>query len=490
MKNISKQFPGVKALDQVSIDLYEGEVLALLGENGAGKSTLLKTLSGVYTADSGKIFLDNAEKNFRTPADAAEAGISIIYQELNYISDLTVAENIFVGRIPVKGIMKKVDWKRMYEDAQKALETVGADINPGELMMNLSVAEKQLVEIARAVSKNMRVLVMDEPTAALNDREVEKLLVLVRKLAEMGVSVIYISHRLDELFKVADRVTVLRDGKYIGSVNIDKTNKSELVSMMVGRDISDMYPKQQIPISDKVFEVEGLNNGQLKDISFYTRKGEILGIFGLMGSGRSKLAKTIFGLEKPKSGKFIMENKCINIDSPEQAIKYGLAYVPCERKQEGLILCQSVKQNVLTANLDKVSRLLGILDLEAESELAGKWVDTLGVKTPGIETIIEALSGGNQQKVVLAKWLVSDPKVLILNEPTRGIDVGAKVEIYRIMEELCAKGLSIIMISSELPEILALSDRVIVLSNGRITGEINREEACQENLMHCAIGGY
>jgi ribose transport system ATP-binding protein len=489
MKKITKRFPGVLALDEVDLELYEGEVLALLGENGAGKSTLLKILSGAYQKDDGTVIINGQRREFRSPKEASNAGISVIYQELNYVPDLCVAENIFLGRIPTKGKYGPVNWERMYQDASDILEYMGVNINPKALMNNLSVAEKQLVEIAKAISQNMKILVMDEPTAALSDTEVEKLFNIVKSMKDKRISVIYISHRLEELFEISERVLVLRDGKRVKDVVTNDTDRDELVRLMVGRKIEDMYPKKDLESGDVLLEVKDLSskNG-VKDINFSLRKREILGLFGLMGAGRNELANTLFGVEIPTSGEIHVEGKLKKIRSPIDAIKAGIALVPSDRKTEGLILGMKVRENITIATIDKLTRGPS-LDLKQEKLKANQWISDFNIRTPSSEAIAENLSGGNQQKIVLAKWLEANPKILILNEPTRGIDVGAKVEIYQLMEKFCEQGLGVIMISSELPEVLALSDRIVVMCEGQLTGEFTRLEATQEKLMHCAIGG-
>lgn len=486
MVGITKSFPGVKALDNVDLELKKGEVLAILGENGAGKSTLLKILSGVYSADSGYIEMEGVKQNFRTPGEASCAGVSIIYQELNYLSELTVGENIFLGRLPQKPVTKFVDWEKVYAESKNVLDLMQVGIDPRAPMSKLSVAEKQLVEIAKALSRNMKILVMDEPTSALSESEADKLLNLVKSISKTGKSIIYISHRIDELFTVSDRVLVMRDGCKVGIELTTQTDKETLIRLMVGRDIKEMYPKKDIKKGEMVFEAKNLSNAKLKNVSLNVHAGEILGIFGLMGSGRTNLARVIFGADKKESGEIYINGKRVIVNSPNQALKNGIAYLPSERKSEGLILCQSVKGNMTLAVLDKFKRIV-FTNSKKVKEIANRWVNQLAIKTPSIDTIVESLSGGNQQKVVLSKWLETDPKIIILNEPTRGIDVGAKIEIYNLIEMLCEKGLGVIMISSELPEILALSDRIMIISNGRITGELDNDYATQEEIMRLAI---
>ena len=491
MKQITKRFPGVLALDHVDLDLDAGEILAILGENGAGKSTLLKILSGLYSLDEGEIWINGEKKSFRSPAEALAAGVSIIYQELNYLNDLTVAENIFVGRLPMKSRIQ-VDWPRLFEDAEVVLRDLGTKIDPRAYVRELSTAEKQLVEIARAISQPAtKILVMDEPTAALNETEVKELLSLVKKIASTGIGVLFISHRLEDIFNVAQRVEVLRDGKYIDQFPVESVTREELIQAMVGRSITDMYPRKEIAKGDVIFEVRGLTNHVLKNVSFSVRSGEMLGVFGLMGAGRTEMCKAIFGASRLSSGEIFVENRKVKINSPADAKKVGIAYVPNERKTEGLILCQSVKENLCTAMVDQFVKAKGLLvDRSRENDNAERWIRDLSIATSGPDVIIQNLSGGNQQKVVLGKWLETKPKIIILNEPTRGIDVGAKVEIYKIMEQLCEQGMAVILISSEQPDILSLTDRCIVLCQGEKTGELSRKDYTQEKLMHYAIGGH
>lgn len=486
MRNITKQFPGVLALNKVSLELRAGEVLALLGENGAGKSTLIKILSGAYSPDEGEIWIEQERQNYKTPREANEKGVSIIYQELNYLNDLTVAENIFLNRYPRKK-RGSVDWKGMNAKASEILKTLEVDLSPTRLMHELSVAEKQLVEIAKALSHQMKILIMDEPTSALSEKEALHLMNLVRKLRESGTGIIFISHRLDELFDIADRIMVMRDGERVGVTKTSDATRDELIALMVGRKVSSFYPKREIKKKETVLEVKNISTDFLQDISFSVKKSEILGIFGLMGAGRSELARCIAGIQKMNGGEVFVDGKKISTKRPSDTIHSGIAYVTAERKKDGLILNQSVKENIMTAALDQYSSPLRI-NRKMEKSVADEWKDKLSIKTPDINTTVNSLSGGNQQKVVLAKWLTTKPKVLILNEPTRGIDVGAKSEIYHLMEDFCEEGLGVVMISSELPEILQLSDRVLVMCEGRLTAEFSKEEMTQERLMQGAVG--
>jgi ABC-type sugar transport system ATPase subunit len=488
MKGIRKKYPGVLALNNVDLELRKGEVLALLGENGAGKSTLIKVLSGACAPESGEIHILGKLQKYTTPKEAADIGISIIYQELNYLNDLTVAENIFLNRLPVKKPFGSVDWRRIRKDARGILAGLNVSIDDNALMRDLSVAEKQLVEIAKALSRKMKILVMDEPSSALSDKEVARLLELVKQMANEGVGVIYISHRLDELFGIADRVQVMRDGERVGVLSMSETTREELVQLMVGRKLKAMYPKRSVEKKEVVLKVENLQTDYLKNISFHVRAGEILGVFGLMGSGRTEMANCLFGAARKKSSTVEIGGKRARINSPKDAIKAGLGYMTSERKKDGLIMIQSVSENIMTASINEVSSAFR-MNRRIEKTRALFWKEKLDIKTPDIGSVVEGLSGGNQQKVVLSKWLQTKPKVLLLNEPTRGIDVGAKVEIYKLLEGLCEEGVGIVMISSELQEILQLSDRVIVLSEGRLAAQFDREELTQERVMHSAVGG-
>ncbi len=485
MDNITKTFPGVVALDDVSIDLKKGEVLGILGENGAGKSTLIKILAGNYIKDSGDIFVDGQKFEIKGPAEATASGIRVIYQELNTLNNLTVTENIFIGEQLVRGPFKTVDWKAMTKKAVELLNTLNVKLDPNAIIGDLTVSEKQIVEIAKAISREAKILVMDEPTAALSEEEAQSLFKIIRTLKSGGVSIIYISHRLKEVFEITDRVTVLRDGKKVDTLKTRDTTANWLVELMVGRDIKDMYPKREVPIGETVMEVEDLSAAGFSSVSFKLRKGEILGIFGLLGSGRTSLVKALFGANKVKSGKIIINGKQINIKSPNAARNEKIGLVPLDRKLEGLALIMGVKENITLANIEDLGRSF-LIARTLERAKASKWVKEVGIKTPTLEQEVNSLSGGNQQKVVLAKWLESGSQIIILNEPTRGIDVGAKIEIYKLMQDLCERGSSIIMISSELPEIMSIADRVIVMSKGRFTGECSRIDASEEGLLATA----
>ena len=488
MQHISKSYPGVQALDDVSLRLDRGQILALAGENGAGKSTLMKILSGSVTPSGGTILLDGEEVSFSNPRQALDAGISIMYQELNYLNDLSIAENIFVGRLPQNGLLNKIDYSRLHKDCSALLERVGLHHDPFTRVRELSVAEKQLVEIAKAISRNIRILIMDEPTSALNEEETKNLFRIIRELAAQKIAIIYISHRMEEIFEISDRVMVMRDGKYVDDLPTAQTTREELIRLMVGRDIGAMFPVRNVAIGEPLMKVEHLCVKKIQDVSFCLREGEVLGIFGLMGAGRTELVESIFGVHKITGGSIEIKGKPVVIHSPEEAIRAGIAYVPSERKQDGLILSHSVKNNMTLANLRKYNRGYAI-DSAAETAAARGWVDTLDIKTPGLGAAVDTLSGGNQQKVVIAKWLDTAPQILILNEPTRGVDVGAKVEIYNTLELMCKKKIGVIMISSELPEIMAIADRIIVIHEGRYMGECLKQDISQERLLSMAIGG-
>jgi putative multiple sugar transport system ATP-binding protein len=497
MRNITKEFPGVKALDQVNFEVEEGEIHCLVGENGAGKSTLMKVLSGVYPHGtySGDIVLNNEIQSFSRISDSEKKGVAIIYQELALIPDLSVYENIFLGHeIHKRGI---VNWHDTKAEAAKMLKKVKLEVHPATKIIDLGVGVQQLIEIAKALSKEVKLLILDEPTAALNESDSENLLELLKDLKKQGVTSIMISHKLKEVIAIADTVTVLRDGKTICSLKASKgeVNEKEIIKYMVGREINDIFPKRlEKNFGDVQLEVKNwsafdrkLGRHVVKDANFNVRKGEIVGIAGLMGAGRTEFALSIFGNSKSYdiSGEVLVNNQVVSLKKPKDAIDKGLAYVSEDRKGNGLILIQDIKQNITVANLNKLANYM-VINKNEEIEIAEKYRESMNIKTPSIEQKVMNLSGGNQQKVALSKWLFVEPNVLILDEPTRGIDVGAKYEIYTIMNELVAKGLSIIMISSELPEVLGMSDRVYVMAEGRLTGELPIEEATQEKIMEMA----
>lgn len=486
MEGISKSFPGVKALDHVSLQVNKGEVLGLVGENGAGKSTLMKILSGVYRADEGDIYIEGKRVTIDSVSRAHELGISIIMQELNMCGHLTVADNIFIGRAHKKGLL--IDDKRMHREAQKILDDLGIQLSTYERVGNLSVAKQQMVEIAKAISFHSKILVLDEPTATLTEREIEQLFGIIRRLKEKGVGMVYISHRMAELSQICQRVTIIRDGQYIGTRQLDEITMDELVNMIVGRPLEDKYPKYKRKIGDVVLEARNVRRGTRVNADHLTvRKGEILGISGLVGAGRTELARCLFGADRADHMELWIEGKPVKIHSVIQAIKSGIGYATEDRKRDGLALGLDVKYNTNMAHLPQLTRF-GFVNDRAGKENAEKYVRLLRTKTPGIHQLCRNLSGGNQQKVVLAKWLCNDVKVLIVDEPTRGIDVGAKYEVYELFNRLSDQGVAIIMISSELPELLGMSDRILVIHEGEINGELDAKTATQEQLLYLAAG--
>ena len=496
MESITKSFPGVRALDGVSFDLNAREVHALVGENGAGKSTLIKILAGVYPYPEygGEIILDGSERRFARVRESENAGIAVIYQELSLVKELNVAENIFLGREPRRfGI---INWEDLYSRAQKLLHDLHLEIDPRTPVINLGIGQQQLIEIAKALSQEARILVLDEPTAALTDAEVETLFTILNKLRERGVGMIYISHKLDEVFRISDRITVLRDGRTISTDATQNLDEARVISMMVGREVDQIFPEATHDRGEVVFEARNITVEDpsvpgkflVDEVSFAARKGEVLGIAGLMGSGRSELLMAIFGAHPGrKSAEILVDGNRIQINQPSEAIKHGIGFVTEDRKRYGLILDQTILRNMTLAGLRKLSGRF-FTDEDAEAAAGERSARDLRIKATSVFTIAGTLSGGNQQKVVLAKWLLTNPRVLFLDEPTRGIDVGAKQEIYAQINRLAETGLAIILVSSELPEVLGLSDRVIVLHEGRLTGEFKREEATAEAVMSCATG--
>ncbi|NLI59675.1 MAG: sugar ABC transporter ATP-binding protein [Clostridium sp.] len=490
MCGISKRFPGVNALDNVDFDLRPGEVHALIGENGAGKSTLIKILTGVYQKDSGTITVDGVDTEISSVQDSRRLGIAAIYQEIDFIPIFTVAENIFLGKEPT-GVAGKISYAEMRKQAQEVLDSLEAEISAGQVMRELSVGQRQMVMIARALMERSNIIVMDEVTAPLSMSETEKLFAIIEDLRKRGLSIIYISHRMEEIFKVADRVTVLRDGCMVGSRNIEETDVDELIRLMVGREMRDMYPKEEVPISDEeVLRVEGLSRGNaVRNVSFSVRKGEILGLGGLVGAGRSEVARLLCGIDQKDAGEIYLEGKRVDIRSSGDAVKAGIALIPEDRRVEGLVLDMDVTENVTLARL-KSFCLGGIIPkVSEEKRHASDLVDTLSIRTPSLSQRVKYLSGGNQQKVVLGKWLSKEAKVFIFDEPTKGVDVGAKREIYSLMGDLVREGAAIILISSDLPELLALSDRILVMHRGETTGELSRDEATGEKVLYYATSG-
>lgn len=485
LKKISKSFSGVEVLHEVSFSLRPGEVHALLGENGAGKSTLVKIITGVYQPDGGEIFLNDELVHFSDTHQSRQAGIAAIYQELTLFPDLNVAENIFVGRQPVT-LGGRVDWRRLYAEAGKLLESLGVHLDLKQKARNLSIAQQQMVEIARAFSIHARILIMDEPTSSLTLNEVADLFRLARRLRAEGTAIIFISHRLEELFELADRVTVLRDGSYVDTRLMKDITRDDLIRMMVGRTITNLFPKQNVKAGDVVLKVEQLSRaGAFKDVSFELRRGEILGMAGLVGAGRTNVARAIFGVEPPTEGRIQVEGQDVAIPSPQRAIELGLAYVPEDRQLHGLIPAMHITSNISLPILQEYARF-GWLQDKTERKAAYDAACQMEVRAHNIWQQARELSGGNQQKVVLAKWLSTKPRILILDEPTRGIDVGTKAAVHGLMSKLAAEGMAILMISSELPEILGMSDRVIVMREGFVTGHFSRAEATQEKILSAA----
>ena len=489
VREIAKTFPGVRALSGVSFDVRSGEVHALLGENGAGKSTLIKIVSGVYQPDQGSILVDGKTVHLSTPDDARRAGVATIYQELLLFPELSVAENIFLGHAPLAGA-GRIDWRAMRAEAERLLEALEIeDLSPDQIVGALSVGNRQRVEILRALSHEARILIMDEPTAALTEADVTRLFDVVRRLKRRGVGIVYISHRLDEIFAIADRVTVLRDGALVGACDVAETNAAELVQMMVGRRIDNLFPKMEAPIGAPVLEARDLVRKPLtKGVSLTVKAGEIVGLAGLVGSGRSELAQTLFGMTPAESGEIRLNGEATRIESPGIARAKGIAYVPEDRGAQGLVRRMSVLHNFSLAALGTLSHA-GFIDRAGERRMAEEGVRRFSVKTSSVDEIAGRLSGGNQQKIVLGKWLANNPRLLILDEPTRGIDVGAKAEIHRLMSQLAGEGVAILMISSELPEVLGMSDRVLVMREGRLVAEFAHAEATSEAVGAAMMGG-
>ncbi|KGK86980.1 sugar ABC transporter ATP-binding protein [Clostridium sp. HMP27] len=491
MENIDKSFPGVKALKNASLELRKGEVHVLLGENGAGKSTLMKILGGVYTKDSGKIYLEGKETEISGVKDAKAKGISIIFQELNLIDHLTVAENIFIGNEYLQSKqLKVVDYKTMNKKTQEILKELDIDVKPNELVKNLSIGQKQMIEIAKSVSFDAKIIVMDEPTSSLTDKECEKLFQIVNKLKKQGVAIVYISHKLEEFKYIVDRITIMRDGEYVKTVDFKTTTEDELVKLMIGRDLGDRFSNEYVEKGEVAFKIENITSDKVRDVSFEVRAGEIVGLYGLMGSGRTETAMAVVGYDKIKSGKVYIENKEVKIKQPKDAVNAGIAYVSEDRRNLGVVVGFSVAQNINLSSMDKVSSS-GIINENEEKEAANRFVKSLSIKTPNVFQKVKNLSGGNQQKVAIAKWLQRDSKVYIFDEPTRGIDIGSKAEIYKLIKDLAKNGHAIIVISSEMPEIIGLSDRVVVMNNGRVTGTVEKDvqdkKGVEEKIMKYAI---
>ena len=484
MENISKEFPGVKALDDVQLKLKPGTVHALMGENGAGKSTLMKCLFGIYEKNSGKILLDGVEVNFKSTKEALENGVSMVHQELNQVLQRNVLDNIWLGRYPMKGFF--VDEKKMYNDTINIFKDLDIKVDPKKKVADLPIAERQMIEIAKAVSYKSKVIVMDEPTSSLTEKEVEHLFRIIKKLKESGVGIIYISHKMEEIKMISDEITILRDGKWISTNDVSKISTEQIISMMVGRDLTERFPKKDNTVKEMILEVKNLtalNQPSIQDVSFELYKGEILGIAGLVGSKRTEIVETIFGMRPKEHGEIILNGKTVKNKNPEEAIKNGFALVTEERRSTGIFSMLDIAFNSVISNLDKYKnkfKLLKNKDIEKDT----KWiVDSMRVKTPSYTTKIGSLSGGNQQKVIIGRWLLTEPEVLMLDEPTRGIDVLAKYEIYQLMIDLAKKDKGIIMISSEMPELLGVTDRILVMSNGRVAGIVKTSETNQEEIM-------
>lgn len=480
LKNITKEFPGVKALDDVTINIERGTIHGLVGENGAGKSTLIKVLAGIYQTNKGEIILDGKPCRFNSPIEARRAGISVVHQEIKLAEPLSVAENMFLGNVQLKNGL--VDWKGMRRRAREIVEDLGMDIDINAQVSSLTVAKKQIVEIMHAINNNSRILIMDEPSAVLTDRELEVMFRIVKQLRDKGITIIYISHRLDEIFGLCSNVSVLRDGCHIDTIPVASVDRQGLINMMVGREMGQEYPKEVGNVGGTILEVKNLSRGILQDISFEVKSGEVFGISGLVGAGRTELARAILGIDKPESGEVYVRGKKVHYRTFADAIRDGLGLIPEDRKLQGLVQIMSVKRNTTLVNMKRVLRA-GVISSSLEEKLSKEYANKLHVVTPSMETEVQYLSGGNQQKVVIAKWLFQNSEILFLDEPTRGIDVGAKAEIYRLINRMAKEGKTIIMISSEMPELLGMCDRIMVMHEGHKMGELNAAEATQEKIM-------
>ncbi len=487
LEHIYKSFAGVHALSDVSFELLPGEVHALIGENGAGKSTLVKVITGIHQPNKGQIFFQGQRVVFHSTLSAQQHGIAAIYQDLNLFPDLNIAENIFMGHMPINPRTKAVDWNLMYQRSAEILQTLKVGLNPKSRVLGLSIAEQQMVEIAKALSVNAKVLLMDEPTSTLTLRETAELFRITRQLRKRGTAIIFISHRLEELFEIADRVSVLRDGHYVGTQDLHEITEDDLIQMMVGRTLDDLFPKEDAKITDVVLKVDNLEKeGLFHNISFELHRGEILGLAGLVGARRTEVARAIFGVEPADGGTIQIDGKEVAIQNPKKAMDFGIAYIPEDRQQHGLVLPMNLTHNITLPILEQFTTH-GWMDQNAERVTALEFVQRFEVKASGLWQNVQELSGGNQQKIVLGKWLATQPKILILDEPTHGIDVGTKATIHQLMNHLANQGIAILMISSELPEILGMSDRILVMHEGRLTGEFQRGEATQENVMAAAV---
>lgn len=489
LEDISKEFPGVKALDKVSLEIKQGEIHALCGENGAGKSTLMKIISGVYPYTSGKIYIKDKEVSFDSTKDAQNHGISMIYQEFNLVPELSIAENIYLGNLP-KSKNKMVDWKKLNEDTKSILKELNLDLNPKTKISDLSIAQTQMVEIAKCLSRESEIIIMDEPTAALTDEEIKILFELIDDLTKKQISIIYISHRMDEIFKISDRITVFRNGKYIKTMRTEDTNYNELVSLMVGKNFNDLYPERDYNYTDKKIklDVKNLSGKGVKNIDFILYEGEILGIAGLMGAGNIEVPRLLYGANTKKTGEILIDGEKVNIKTPKDAIKNGISLVPEDRKNEGVVLVRDVLENLSMASLDEISKK-GLINNIKAKEMAQMQVKNLSIKVSGLSQKVINLSGGNQQKIVFGKMLETQPSICMMNEPTRGIDIGAKAEIYKIINDLTKNNKSIIIATSDLEELIGLCDRIIVMQNGEIRKILKKNEATQEKILYYAAGG-
>jgi len=486
MSSVVKEFPGVKALDDAHLNIYPGRVMALLGENGAGKSTPMKVMTGIYEKDAGSLFYQGAETTFKGPKDSQERGVSIIHQELNLIPGLSIAENIFLGREPVSAF-GRIDWQTMHTNAQTLLDMLNVDFLPETLVGQLSIGAQQMVEIAKALSFSSNVIVMDEPTDALTERETESLFAVIRQLRAEGKGIVYISHRLKEILEICDDATVMRDGRFIAEAPVSELTEDRIIEMMVGRSLQEQYPRLDTQSGEVVLDGQNLIAPGVNGVSLQLRAGEILGISGLMGAGRTELVKALYGANPITSGTVSVAGKAVKLATPAQGLQAGIVYISEDRKGDGLVVELGVRENMSLTSLQRFSSAIGI-DRKQESIVVNDFIDRFNIKTPSAEQLIKNLSGGNQQKVAIAKGLMLNPKVLIVDEPTRGVDVGARKEIYQLMNEFKAKGMSIIMVSSDMPEVLGMSDRIVVMHDGKITGEFAHAEATQEKLMRCAVG--
>ena len=486
MKNMSKSFGGIHALKNISFCVKPGEIHCLVGENGAGKSTLMKILAGAYKMDSGAIYIDGNEVDIASPRQALQLGIGIVYQEFELANDLTVAENIFMESLAKA---KWLNWKKLYREADEVVRSIGFEINSKQTTRNLSVAYKQIVEIAKVVSKNVRILILDEPTAVLNDSEAETLFELLFRLKEKGVSIIYISHRLEEIFKIGDTITTLRDGEVTGVNRRADIAMDQVIELMIGRKLSDIYPARDVQIGEEGIRIEGFSNGRVyQDVSFSVHKGEVLGLAGLVGSGRTEVVRALFGADRRGAGQIYFEQKPVHFGSTVKAVRDGIALIPENRKEQGLVPALNIKKNLTLASIRKVRNAAGIINAKKEKGIAAKLTERLRVKAESIEADVFSLSGGNQQKVVIAKWFNTGAKVIIMDEPTRGVDIGTKAEIYLLINELAAQGYTLILISSEMMELMGMCDRLLVMNEGRIKGELKKADFSEKNIMQLILG--